>query len=116
MIRPDTSDLWATSLQPTLLTFKGLGLWGFGELWGVVLPGGMPGRAFREKTPVVVLGGGRLIIAGLSSGRTCSTGVRAWASTVESWGHMWAGVQLAPLLSSPTCSLLPAQSGLVPGA
>ena len=49
-----------------------------------VLPGGRPGRALREKTPVAAEGGGRLIMAGLSSGRTCSTGGWAWASTVES--------------------------------
>lgn len=49
-----------------------------------VLPGGRPGRALSEKTPVAAAGGGRLIMAGLSSGRTCSTGVWAWASTVES--------------------------------
>lgn len=85
MIRPDTSGLLrAASQQPTPLMFKDWGLWASVELWGTVLPGGRPGRALREKTPVAAVGGGRLIIAGLSSGRTCSTGVRAWASTVES--------------------------------
>lgn len=97
MIRTDASDLLrATIQQPTLLPCKDSGLWGSVELRGVVLPGGRPGRALREKTPVAAVGGGRLIIAGLSSGRTCSTGVRAWVSTVESWGHMWAMVQPGP--------------------
>lgn len=86
------------------------------ELRGTVLPGGRPGRALREKSPVAAVGGGRLIIAGLSSGRTCSTGVRAWASTVESWGHMRAVVQPGPLPSSPACSTLPTHAELVPGA
>lgn len=77
-------------------------------LWGVVLPGGRPGLALREKTPVAAVGGGRLIIAGLSSGCTCSMGVRAWASTVESWGHIWTMVPPGLLpIPPPTPSSLP---------
>lgn len=111
MIRPDASDLLRAAIQqPTRLTFTPWGGWGLGFCraagWGV-LPGGRPGRALREKTLVAAVGGGRLIVAGLSSGRTCSTGVRVWVSTVESWGHTGAVVQPPPRGGTQLSHLLP---------
>lgn len=112
MVRPDASDLLRAAIQqPTRLPLKHWGARGSVELWGGVLPGGRPGRALREKTLVAAVGGGRLIIAGLSSGRTCSTGVRAWVFTAESWGHTGAVGQPVP---PPPCPVLPPAPAALP--